>query len=279
MYTSAPTDATPSEKRKAWTVPMLADAKRDGRKLVMLTAYDASFARTMDAVGTDLVLVGDSLGMVVQGHNSTLPVSAADMAYHTACVARGLSKALLIADLPFASDATAERALDASTALLRAGAAMVKIEGAGHKLDIIRFLVEREIPVCAHLGLTPQSVLRLGGYKLQGRDDATAAKLRADARAVAEAGAALLVLECVPTGLAQAITAEIAIPTIGIGAGPHCDGQVLVLHDLLGVNSGHRRPKFVKDFLAEGGSVAGAFAAYGEAVRSGRFPDASHSYD
>lgn len=258
---------------------MLADAKRDGRKLVMLTAYDASFARTMDAVGTDLVLVGDSLGMVVQGHNSTLPVSAADMAYHTACVARGLSKALLIADLPFASDATAERALDASTALLRAGAAMVKIEGAGHKLDIIRFLVEREIPVCAHLGLTPQSVLRLGGYKLQGRDDATAAKLRADARAVAEAGAALLVLECVPTGLAQAITAEIAIPTIGIGAGPHCDGQVLVLHDLLGVNSGHRRPKFVKDFLAEGGSVAGAFAAYGEAVRSGRFPDASHSYD
>ncbi|ROU06765.1 3-methyl-2-oxobutanoate hydroxymethyltransferase [Lysobacter enzymogenes] len=279
MYTSAPTDATPSEKRKAWTVPMLADAKRDGRKLVMLTAYDASFARTMDAAGTDLVLVGDSLGMVVQGHNSTLPVSAADMAYHTACVARGLSKALLIADLPFASDATAERALDASTALLRAGAAMVKIEGAGHKLEIIRFLVEREIPVCAHLGLTPQSVLRLGGYKLQGRDDATAAKLRGDARAVAEAGAALLVLECVPTGLAQAITAEIAIPTIGIGAGPHCDGQVLVLHDLLGVNSGHRRPKFVKDFLAEGGSVAGAFAAYGEAVRSGRFPDASHSYD
>lgn len=279
MYTSAPTDATPSEKRKAWTVPMLADAKRDGRKLVMLTAYDASFARTMDAAGTDLVLVGDSLGMVVQGHNSTLPVSAADMAYHTACVARGLSKALLIADLPFASDATAERALDASTALLRAGAAMVKIEGAGHKLEIIRFLVEREIPVCAHLGLTPQSVLRLGGYKLQGRDDATAAKLRGDARAVAEAGAALLVLECVPTGLAQAITAEITIPTIGIGAGPHCDGQVLVLHDLLGVNSGHRRPKFVKDFLAEGGSVAGAFAAYGEAVRSGRFPDASHSYD
>lgn len=279
MYTSAPTDATPAEKRKAWTVPMLADAKREGRKLVMLTAYDASFARTMDVAGTDLVLVGDSLGMVVQGHNSTLPVSAADMAYHTACVARGLSKALLIADLPFASDATAERALDAATALLRAGAAMVKIEGAGHKLEIIRFLVEREIPVCAHLGLTPQSVLRLGGYKLQGRDDATAARLRADARAVADAGAALLVLECVPTGLAAAITADLAVPTIGIGAGPHCDGQVLVLHDLLGVNSGHRRPKFVKDFLAEGGSVAAAFAAYGEAVRNGSFPDAAHSYD
>ncbi|MGO4263719.1 3-methyl-2-oxobutanoate hydroxymethyltransferase [Lysobacter sp. TAB13] len=279
MYTSAPTDATASEKRKAWTVPMLADAKRDGRKLVMLTAYDAGFARTMDAAGTDLVLVGDSLGMVVQGHNSTLPVTTADIAYHTACVARGLSKALLIADLPFQSDATPERALVASTALLQAGAAMVKLEGAGHKLEVIRFLVEREIPVCAHLGLTPQSVLRLGGYKLQGRDDATAAKLRGDARAVAEAGAAMIVLECVPTGLAAAITADLAIPTIGIGAGPHCDGQVLVLHDLLGVNSGHRRPKFVKDFLAEGGSVEGAFRTFADAVRSGAFPDASHSYD
>lgn len=276
MYTSAPTDKPAA---KAWTVPMLADAKRDGRKLVMLTAYDASFARTMDAVGIELVLVGDSLGMVVQGQNSTLPVTTADMAYHTACVARGLSKALLISDLPFQSDATPERALDAATQLLQAGAAMVKLEGAGHKLEVIRFLVEREIPVCAHLGLTPQSVLRLGGYKLQGRDDATAAKLRADARAVAEAGATLLVLECVPTGLAAAITADLAIPTIGIGAGPQCDGQVLVLHDLLGVNSGHRRPKFVKDFLAEGGSVAGAFQTYADAVRSGAFPDAAHSYD
>ncbi|MGO1071647.1 3-methyl-2-oxobutanoate hydroxymethyltransferase [Lysobacter sp. CA199] len=279
MYTSAPTDANAQEKRKAWTVPMLADAKRDGRRLVMLTAYDAGFARTMDAAGIDVVLVGDSLGMVVQGHNSTLPVATADIVYHTACVARGLSKALLVADLPFQSDATPERALDAATALLQAGAAMVKIEGAGHKLDVIRFLVEREIPVCAHLGLTPQSVLRLGGYKLQGRDDVTANKLRGDARAVAQAGAALLVLECVPTGLAGAITADLAIPTIGIGAGPHCDGQVLVLHDLLGVNSGHRRPKFVKDFLAQGGSVEGAFRAYADDVRSGAFPDASHSYD
>jgi 3-methyl-2-oxobutanoate hydroxymethyltransferase len=271
MYTST--------EGKPWTVPMLADAKRDGRKLVMLTAYDASFARTMDAVGIDLILVGDSLGMVVQGQNSTLPVTTADMAYHTASVARGLSKALLITDLPFQSDATPERALDAATRLLQAGAAMVKLEGAGHKLEVIRFLVEREIPVCAHLGLTPQSVLRLGGYKLQGRDDATAAKLRADARAVAEAGASALVLECVPTGLAAAITGELAIPTVGIGAGPQCDGQVLVLHDLLGVNSGHRRPKFVKDFLAEGGSIAGAFQAFADAVRSGAFPDAAHSYD
>jgi 3-methyl-2-oxobutanoate hydroxymethyltransferase len=162
--------------------------------------------------------------------------------------------------------------------LLQAGAAMVKLEGAGHKLDVIRFLVEREIPVCAHLGLTPQSVLRLGGYKVQGRDEAAAARLRADARAVAEAGATLLVLECVPTPVAAAITADLAIPTIGIGAGPQCDGQVLVLHDLLGLNSGHRRPRFVKDFLAEGGSVAGAVRSFAQAVRDGSFPDAEHSY-
>ena len=271
MYTSTPHD-------KPWTVPALADAKRDGRKLVMLTCYDAGFARAVDASGIDLVLIGDSLGMVVQGHDSTLPVTVADIGYHTACVKRGLSKALVIADLPFQADATPERALDASTHLLQSGAAMVKLEGAGHKLDVIRFLVEREIPVCAHLGLTPQSVLRLGGYKVQGRDDATAARLRADARAVADAGAALLVLECVPSPLAAQITADLAIPTIGIGAGPGCDGQVLVLHDLLGVNSGHRRPRFVKDFLAEGGSITGAMQAYADAVRTGTFPDAEHSY-
>jgi 3-methyl-2-oxobutanoate hydroxymethyltransferase len=264
--------------RKPWTVPMLADAKRDGRKLVMLTAYDASFARTLDDSGVDLVLVGDSLGMVVQGHGSTLPVSVDDIVYHTTCVARGLSNALLISDFPFQADATTERALDAAMRCLQAGAGMVKLEGAGHKLDVIRFLVEREIPVCAHLGLTPQSVLRLGGYKVQGRDERAAELLREDARAVAEAGASLLVLECVPTPVAADITAAIAVPTIGIGAGPQCDGQVLVLHDLLGINSGHRRPKFVKDFLAEGGSIAGAVQAFANAVRDGRFPDAAHSY-
>ena len=264
--------------RKPWTVPMLADAKREGRRLVMLTAYDASFARTLDDGGVDLVLVGDSLGMVVQGHGSTLPVSVNDIVYHTACAARGLSSALLISDLPFQADATPERALDASMRCLQAGAGMVKLEGAGHKLDVIRFLVEREIPVCAHLGLTPQSVLRLGGYKVQGRDERAAAKLREDARAVAEAGASLLVLECVPSQVAADITAAVAIPTIGIGAGPQCDGQVLVLHDLLGINSGHRRPKFVKDFLAEGGSIAGAVRAFADAVRDGSFPDAEHSY-
>lgn len=271
MYTATPND-------KPWTVPALIGAKHERRKLVMLTCYDAGFARAVDASGIDLVLVGDSLGMVVQGHDSTLPVTVDDIAYHTACVARGLSRALLIADLPFLADATPERALDASMRLLQAGAEMVKLEGAGHKLDVIRFLVEREIPVCGHLGLTPQSVLRLGGYKVQGRDDVAAKKLRADANAVADAGASLLVLECVPTPVAAAITGDLVIPTIGIGAGPQCDGQVLVLHDLLGIASGHRRPKFVKDFLAEGGSVEGAMAAFAAAVRDGSFPDAEHSY-
>ncbi len=263
---------------KPWTVPALADAKRQGRKLVMLTAYDNSFARVADANGIDLVLVGDSLGMVVQGHDSTLPVGVDDIVYHTRAVARGLNRALLVADLPFQSDATPERALDASIRLLQAGAEMVKLEGAGHKLEVIRFLVERDIPVCAHLGLTPQSVLKFGGYKVQGRDEAAAARLRADAKAVAEAGAQLLVLECVPTTLATAITADLPIPTIGIGAGPGCDGQVLVLHDFLGIDTGHRKPKFVKDFLAGGGSIAGAVRAYAQAVRDGSFPDAEHSY-
>jgi 3-methyl-2-oxobutanoate hydroxymethyltransferase len=257
---------------------MLGEAKQAGRRMAMLTAYDASFARAMDTAGIDLVLVGDSLGMVVQGRDSTLPVTIDDIEYHTGCVARGLSTALLLSDLPFQADATPERALDAATRCLQAGAAMAKLEGAGHKLEVIRFMAEREVPVCAHLGLTPQSVLRLGGYKVQGRDERAAAQLRKDAKDVQDAGASLLVLECVPSAVAAAITADLSIPTIGIGAGPQCDGQVLVLHDLLGINSGHRRPKFVKDFLGEGGSVEGAFRAYAEAVRNGAFPDAAHSY-
>ncbi|MBD7924685.1 3-methyl-2-oxobutanoate hydroxymethyltransferase [Xanthomonas bonasiae] len=263
---------------KPWTVPALAEAKRRQQKLVMLTAYDAGFARAFDANGVDLILIGDSLGMVVQGHDSTLPVTVDDIVYHTAAVARVLQRALLVADLPFQSDATPERALDASTRLLQAGAEMVKLEGAGHKLEVIRFLSERDIPVCSHLGLTPQSVLTFGGYKIQGREEAAAAKLLADAKAVAAAGAALLVLECVPSPLAARITAEVEIPTIGIGAGPDCDGQVLVLHDFLGLDSGHRRPRFVKDFLADGGSIAGAVRAYADAVRAGTFPDAEHAY-
>lgn len=265
--------------RACLTVPALRRMKAEGRRIAAITAYDAGFARSVDAAGIDLVLVGDSLGMVCQGHDSTLPVTVDDVAYHTACVARGLSSALLVADLPFQADATPGRALDAATRFLQAGAAMAKLEGAGHKLEVIRFLAEREIPVCAHLGLTPQSVLRLGGYKVQGREAAAARRLLDDAKAVAEAGADALVLECVPSALAAEITAAIAIPTIGIGAGPACDGQILVLHDLLGLNSGHRRPRFVKDFLADGGSVEGAFRAYAEAVRSGAFPAPEHGYE
>lgn len=265
--------------RARLTVPALRRMKAEGRRIAAITAYDAGFARSVDAAGIDLVLVGDSLGMVCQGHDSTLPVTVDDIAYHTACVARGLSTALLVADLPFQADATPERALDACTRFLQAGAAMAKLEGAGHKLEVIRFLSEREIPVCAHLGLTPQSVLRLGGYKVQGREAAAARRLLEDAKAVAEAGADALVLECVPSSLAAEITAAVAIPTIGIGAGPACDGQILVLHDLLGMNSGHRRPRFVKDFLADGGSIEGAFRAYADAVRSGAFPAPEHGYD
>ncbi|TBR13495.1 MAG: 3-methyl-2-oxobutanoate hydroxymethyltransferase [Lysobacter sp.] len=272
MY-SNPTAAAPGPV----TAPQLADARRNARRLTMLTCYDAGFARAIDASGVDMVLVGDSLGMVVQGHGSTLPVTTEAVEYHTACVARGLQRALLISDLPFQADATAHDALAASTRFLRAGAAMVKLEGAGFKLEVIRHLVEREIPVCAHLGLTPQSVLRLGGYKVQGRGGAAAAKLVDDACAVAAAGATLLVLECVPGDVAQAIREAIDIPTIGIGAGPHCDGQVLVLHDMLGLRHG-RQPRFVKDFLATGGSIAGALEAFVREVHEGTFPAAEHAY-
>lgn len=265
-------------EQRRWTVPMLAEARAGGRKLVMLTGYDASFARVLDDNGVDLILIGDSLGMVVQGHDSTLPVGVDDIAYHTAAVARGARHALKIADFPFGSDATPEQAHAHAVRFIQAGAAMVKLEGAGYKLEVIRFLVEREIPVCAHLGLTPQSVLRFGGFKVQGREQSAADKLREDALAVAEAGAALLVLEGVPAALAAEITRASPIPTIGIGAGAQCDGQVLVLHDLLGLDTGHRKPKFVKDFLAEGGSVAGAIRAYADAVRDGSFPDADHAY-
>jgi 3-methyl-2-oxobutanoate hydroxymethyltransferase len=268
-----------SEPQKKWTVPMLAQARAEGRKLVMLTSYDASFARVLDDNGTDLIRVGDSLGMVVQGQRSTLPVTVEDIAYHCACVARGLKHALLVADLPFQSYATNERALAASERMLAyGGASMVKLEGAGVMLEPIRFLAERDIPVCAHLGLTPQSVLKLGGYKVQGREEAAARRLVEDAVAVQEAGADLLVLECVPSALAAEVTARLEIPTIGIGAGPDCDGQILVLHDMLGINSGHRRPRFVRDFMAGATSIAGAVEAYVAAVKDGSFPAPEHGY-
>ena len=267
-----------SAAQKTWTVPMLAQARDEGRKLVMLTCYDASFARVLDDNGCDLILIGDSLGMVVMGLDSTLPVTVDAIVYHTRCVARGAPHALKIADFPFGADGSPREAHAAAVRFIQAGASMVKLEGAGHKLETIRYLVEREIPVCAHLGLTPQSVHRFGGFKVQGREDAAADKLLEDALAVADAGASLLVLEGVPAVLGAAITAASPIPTVGIGAGADCDGQVLVLHDLLGLDTGHRKPKFVKDFLADGGSVAGAIRAYADAVRAGTFPTDEYSY-
>lgn len=260
------------------TVPDLQARKQRHEKIVAVTAYDASFAARIDEAGIDLVLVGDSLGMVVQGHASTLPVSVDDIVYHTACVARGLRRPLLVADLPFMSFRNADIALSSSARLIaEGGAAMVKLEGAGWVCDVIHTLKRHEVPVCAHLGLTPQSVHKFGGYRVQGRTSDAADRILADAKAVQDAGADLLVLECMPAALAAQITSTLHIPTIGIGAGVDCDGQVLVLHDLLGITPG-KRPRFTKDFLACSGSVLQALTAYVDAVRSGAFPATEHSY-
>ena len=259
-------------------LPDLQRLKRENAKIVCVTAYDASLAARADEAGIDLVLVGDSLGMVVQGHASTLPVTMDAMAYHVACVARGLSRAFLVADMPFMSYRDVPTAMSNATRLIaESGAAMVKLEGAGYVLDVIRALTRHAIPVCAHLGLTPQSVHKFGGYRVQGKTKDAAAQLIADAHAVAESGADLLVLECVPAALARRITAEIPIPTIGIGAGADCDGQVLVIYDMLGITPG-KRPKFSKDFLAGRGSVGDAIRAYADEVRNGKFPAPEHAF-
>lgn len=273
MYANAKTAA-----RASVTVPGLHAMKVRGEKIAMLTAYDASFAAQCDAAGIDALLVGDSLGMVVQGHPSTLPVTIDEMVYHSAAVARGVTSALLIADMPFLGFRDKQTALhNAGRLLAQGGAAMVKLEGAGYALDAIDALARRSIPVCAHLGLTPQSVHKFGGYRVQGKSKDAAAQLEADAQAVAAAGADLLVLECVPATLARRITARLSIPTIGIGAGVDCDGQVLVLYDMLGITPG-KRPKFSKDFLAGRGSIGEAIRAYAQAVRSGKFPAPEHAF-
>jgi 3-methyl-2-oxobutanoate hydroxymethyltransferase len=260
------------------TVPGLHEKKRQAQKIVAVTAYDASFAACADKAGVDLVLVGDSLGMVIQGHASTLPVSVDDVLYHTMCVARGLHRPLLVADMPFMSFRDEAVALaNASRLVGQGGAAMVKVEGADWVCSVIAALVRHAVPVCAHLGLTPQSVHRLGGYRVQGRGDTAAALLRRDAQSIEEAGADLLVLECVPAPLAAEITQALRIPVIGIGAGAGCDGQILVMHDLLGMGQG-KRPRFTRDFLAGQHSIVDAITAYAQAVRSGGFPAAEHCY-
>lgn len=260
------------------TVPVLAAMKGRGEKIVALTAYDASFARVLDDAGVDVILVGDSLGMVVQGEANTLPVTLDDMVYHTRCAARGAQRSLLVGDLPFMSYPTPAVAADSAARLIREGGArMVKLEGGRRRESIVRFLVEQDIPVCGHLGLLPQSVHRLGGYPVQAVDEASARVLLEDALILQDAGASLLVLECVPALLAEEVSRTLAIPVIGIGAGPGCDGQVLVLHDILGVSAG-KKPRFVKDFMAGAADIPAAIRAYVEAVRAGRFPSADQSF-
>ncbi|KXX64366.1 3-methyl-2-oxobutanoate hydroxymethyltransferase [Marichromatium gracile] len=254
------------------TVASLAAMKGRGERIAVLTCYDATFARLLDEAGVEVMLVGDSLGMVLQGHPTTVPVTLDQMVYHTACVTRGASRALVVADLPFMSYATPERALESASRLMQEGGAqMVKLEGGEPYLDTVRQLVAQGAPVCAHLGLQPQSVNQLGGYRFQGRDHASAERIRHDALAMQDAGASLLVLECVPQALAGEIARTLSIPVIGIGAGAECDGQVLVLQDMLGLNPG-RAPRFSRDFMAAGGSVRDAVDAYVAAVRAGSFP-------
>jgi 3-methyl-2-oxobutanoate hydroxymethyltransferase len=254
------------------TVTALKAMKQRREPIVALTAYDYSFAVLLDQAGVDVILVGDSLGMVVQGHATTLPVTLDAMVYHTAAVARGTRRALLAADLPFLSDADPATAVrSAGRQLAEGGAAMVKTEGAGHRLPAIAAMAANGIPVCAHLGLTPQSVHKLGGFRMQGKTDEAAQQLHADALAVQSAGADLLVLESVPAALGARISAALDIPVIGIGAGVECDGQILVGYDILGLTPG-RRPAFSRDFLAGQGSLADAVAAYAAAVRGRSFP-------
>jgi len=249
-----------------------------GEKISMLTCYDASFAQVCDGAGVESLLIGDSLGMVLQGHDSTLPVTIADIAYHTGAVARGSKRALIIADMPFGSfQESPQQAFRNAVVLMAAGAQMVKLEGGAEMAETTRFLTTRGIPVCGHVGLTPQSVHQLGGYRIQGKDDDGAAKLIADALAQQDAGATLIVLEAIPSAVAAEVTRQLSIPTIGIGAGKDCSGQVLVLHDMLDVSAG-KKARFVRNFMAGQTSIAAAIAAYIAAVRDGSFPGPEHCY-
>lgn len=249
-----------------------------GEKLAILTGYDASFAAQLETAGIDAILVGDSLGMVVQGQRSTLPVTLAEMVYHTAAVARGAANTLIIADLPFGSyQASPAQALQSASTLMAAGAHCVKLEGGAVMAETVAFLSARGIPVCGHLGLLPQSVNSLGGYKVQAKTDADAQQLIADAHSLTQAGAAMIVLEAIPAALAKQVTGSIDIPTIGIGAGVDCNGQVLVLYDMLGINPG-KPPRFAHNFMEGADSVAAAIAAYVTAVKASAFPTEKHSF-
>jgi len=260
------------------TLTRLQTQKPAGDKIVMLTAYEATLARAACNAGVEMLLVGDSLGMVVQGNDSTLPVTVDEMAYHTACVKRGNLGAFLLSDLPFMAAASVDSGLAASAKLMRAGAQMVKIEGGLSLIPLLQRLVENGVPVCVHMGLTPQWVNLFGGYKVQGRGAEQAQRLIDDAKALEQAGAAMLLLECVPAALAAQITKAVQIPVIGIGAGAATDGQVLVIHDLLGLTLRSRPPKFVKNFMQGRDSIEAAIAAYVQAVKSGEFPGQEHEF-
>ena len=262
---------------KPTTVSTLRQWKQQGRKFASITAYEFSFARLFADEGIQVLLVGDSLGMVVQGHDSTLPVTVSDIAYHTETVRRGAPAALLLADLPFMSYSTPQQTFDSAAQLMRAGANMVKLEGGKWLADTVKQLTERAVPVCGHLGLTPQSVNIFGGYKIQGRAEADAERLLDDALALEAAGMQLLVLECVPVALAKRVTDALTIPVIGIGAGTVTDGQILVMHDAFGITGGHI-PKFAKNFLAETGDIRAAVRQYVTEVENGSYPAEEHSF-
>lgn len=262
---------------KTVTLSTLQAYKQASETFSCLTAYDASFAHAASQAGIDVLLVGDSLGMVLQGHNSTLPVTIDDIVYHTRCAARGKGHSLLMVDLPFMSNATTERLLEDAAAVMRAGAGLVKLEGEAWMADGIRELTRRGVPVCAHLGLTPQTVHQLGGYKVQGRDAAQAERIINDAKVLVDAGASVILLECVPASLGKAVTEALEVPVIGIGAGPDTDGQILVMHDVLGVTHG-RTPRFVKNFMGEADSIQTAFQHYHTAVKTRAFPAPEHCF-
>jgi 3-methyl-2-oxobutanoate hydroxymethyltransferase len=260
------------------TLTTLQKMAQDGTKIAMLTCYDASFAAVLEEAGVDSLLVGDSLGNVLQGHETTLPVTLRDMVYHTQCVARGSKRAFIIGDMPFGSfQVSPQETLRNGGEIMAAGAHMVKIEGGRPMLDTIEFLTERGIPVCGHLGLTPQSVHALGGYRVQGRGESDAQRLLREAKELQQAGAGMIVLEAIPAALARDVTAALTIPTIGIGAGVDCSGQVLVLHDMLDVYPG-KKAKFVKNFMRAGGSIQGAAELYVKEVKSKAFPGPEHSF-
>ncbi|MBO9491226.1 3-methyl-2-oxobutanoate hydroxymethyltransferase [Endozoicomonas sp. G2_1] len=260
------------------TTSRLLKMKQQGEKIATITAYDASFAKLFDQAGIHAILIGDSLGMVLQGHDDTLPVTIDDMAYHTACVKKGVEETLIISDMPFMAYASTEQAYANATKLMQAGASMVKMEGGSWLLPTIKGLVERGVPVCAHLGLTPQSVHLFGGFKVQGREQSQAQKMIEDAKALEQAGAQLLVLECIPSELGKAISEAISIPTIGIGAGKDTDGQILVMHDALGISCSYM-PKFSRNFLVDTGDIKKAVELYISEVQNGNFPGDEHCFN